>query len=225
MRSAVRSREAALGQVGRIVCPGCRRDTRKSRVTPAILSSHARVGSMSRQTPWKNSTCVRHCPHYHHRSVLWCVPREDPSRRDRLCVARRRNSPSSRPSLSVCCSFVVSTCPSPCLPATAGVAVHSTALATTSQHARMQGALGRRGFALERAIARICREGGACVSTNVFLRDLEPRSVQWQDGLSLFGWGPAGHRHNFGLCLASRRHRKRRSSQSQWRGHQVGTPT
>ena len=44
-------------------------------------------------------------------------------------VARLHDSPSSRPSLSVCCSSVVSTCPSPCPPATAGVAVHSTALA------------------------------------------------------------------------------------------------
>ena len=53
-----------------------------------------------------------------------------------------RDSPSSRPSLSVCCSSVVSTCPSPCLPVTAGVAVHSTALATTGQLARLQGCWG-----------------------------------------------------------------------------------
>ena len=53
--------------------------------------------------------------------------------------------PTSRsfcPSLSVCCSSVVSTCPSPCLPVTAGVAVHSTALATTGQLARLQGCWG-----------------------------------------------------------------------------------
>ena len=35
--------------------------------------------------------------------------------------------------------------------------------------------LGRRGFAVESAIARICREGGARVSTNVFVRDLDLR--------------------------------------------------
>ena len=60
----------------------------------------------------------------------------------------------------VCCSSVVSTCPSLCLPVTAGVAVLSTALATTGQLARLPGVLGRRGFAVESAIARICREGG-----------------------------------------------------------------
>ena len=35
------------------------------------------------------------------------------------------------------------------------------------------GVLGRRGFALESAVARICREAGARVSTNVFVRDLD----------------------------------------------------
>ena len=33
--------------------------------------------------------------------------------------------------------------------------------------------LGRRGFALESAAARVCREAGAKVSTNVMLRDLD----------------------------------------------------
>ena len=35
------------------------------------------------------------------------------------------------------------------------------------------GVLGRRGFALESAVARVCREAGARVSANVFLRDLD----------------------------------------------------
>ena len=35
------------------------------------------------------------------------------------------------------------------------------------------GVLGRRGFAVESAGARICREAGARVSTNVFVRDLD----------------------------------------------------
>ena len=35
------------------------------------------------------------------------------------------------------------------------------------------GVLGRRGFALESAVARVCREAGARVSMNVFLRDLD----------------------------------------------------
>ena len=35
------------------------------------------------------------------------------------------------------------------------------------------GVLGRRGFALESAVVRVCREAGARVSANVFLRDLD----------------------------------------------------
>ena len=35
------------------------------------------------------------------------------------------------------------------------------------------GVLGRRGFALESVVARVCREGGARVTTNMFVRDLE----------------------------------------------------
>ena len=51
--------------------------------------------------------------------------------------------------------------PFPCLSAVAGVAVFSTLLAITEQLARMQGFLGRRGWALESAAARVCREAGA----------------------------------------------------------------
>ena len=35
------------------------------------------------------------------------------------------------------------------------------------------GVLGRRGFALESAPARVCHEAGARVTTNVFVRDLD----------------------------------------------------
>ena len=42
----------------------------------------------------------------------------------------------------------------------------------TVHHAPEQGALGRRGFALENAAARECREAGARV-TNVLVRDLD----------------------------------------------------
>ena len=58
------------------------------------------------------------------------------------------------------------------------------------------GVLGRRGFAVENAVAQICREGGARVSTNVFLRDLDISPVGSTDsrrlevvaeGLSLYG--------------------------------------
>ena len=57
------------------------------------------------------------------------------------------------------------------------------------------GVLGRRGFALESAAARICREAGGRVTTNVFVRDLDVavpnaldgRCLEVADGLPLFG--------------------------------------
>ena len=48
------------------------------------------------------------------------------------------------------------------------MAVSSTAVATMEQRAR-----GVRGFALERAAAQVCREGGGRVSTNVMVRNLD----------------------------------------------------
>ena len=87
--------------------------------------------------------------------------REDHSRQDRSCVARLRDSPSSRPSLSVCCSSVVSTCPSPCPPATE--VWPSTRLGHHGSACAVARDMGRRGFAVESAIARISREGArAC---------------------------------------------------------------
>ena len=47
------------------------------------------------------------------------------------------------------------------------------------------GVLGRRGFAVESALAQICREGGARVSTNVMLRDLDISPPQNSDGRRL----------------------------------------
>ena len=58
------------------------------------------------------------------------------------------------------------------------------------------GVLGRRGFAVESAAARICREGGARVTTNVMVRDMDlaapnpgdaRRLEIVADGLPLFG--------------------------------------
>ena len=43
------------------------------------------------------------------------------------------------------------------------------------------GVLGRRGFALESAPARVCREAGATVSTNIFVRDLDVVAAQAED--------------------------------------------
>ena len=59
----------------------------------------------------------------------------------------------------------------PCLFVPAGVAVFSTSMATTAQRAADQWSWAGEGFAVESAVAQICREGGARVSTNVILRD------------------------------------------------------
>ena len=78
------------------------------------------------------------------------------------------------------------------------VAVSLTLSAITAPRApcAVSGVLGRRGFALEGAMARICREGGARVMTNVLVRDLDlnlhdhldaRRLEIVADGLPLFG--------------------------------------
>ena len=73
-------------------------------------------------------------------------------RKEVLSLASRSPLYPSNPSTgsSLTCSgssFFVAFCP----PASAGVAVHSTALGTTAQVARGQGFFGRRGFGLESA--------------------------------------------------------------------------
>ena len=55
----------------------------------------------------------------------------------------------------------------------ADVAVSLTSLATIVLRARWRGVLGRRGFVVESITARICREAGGRVSTNVLVRDLD----------------------------------------------------
>ena len=45
--------------------------------------------------------------------------------------------------------------------------------------------LGRRGFALECAAAQVCREAGARVATNVFVRDLDLGEFNGLDGRRL----------------------------------------
>ena len=100
------------------------------------------------------------------------------------------------------------------------------------------GLLARRGFAVENAVARVCREGGARVSTNVMVRDLDVLAPQALDsrrlevvaeGLPLFGGmqlaidatlvsplhcdGAArpGAAHIDGVALHAARHRKERT--------------
>ena len=74
-------------------------------------------------------------------------------------------------------------CPFPLQFAVAGVAVCPTLLATTAQPAQQQG--GRRGWALELAAARVCREGGARVRLNVFVRDMDLTGPNRLDGRRL----------------------------------------
>ena len=98
--------------------------------------------------------------------------------------------------------------------------------------------MGRRGYALESAAARICREGGARVTTNVMIRDMDlaaPNPADGRrleivaDGLPLFGGaqlaidttlvstlhcdGSArpGSAHNDGAALVVARRRKERT--------------
>ena len=70
-----------------------------------------------------------------------------------------------------------------------------TLLAITARCSRT-GALGRRGFALESALARVCREAGGRVATNLFVRNMDhgvpsagdnKRLEVVVDGLHLFG--------------------------------------
>ena len=49
------------------------------------------------------------------------------------------------------------------------------------------GVMGRRGFALESAAARVCREAGARVSTNVLVRDLDLLPLQHARRLEVVG--------------------------------------
>ena len=73
------------------------------------------------------------------------------------------------------------------------------------------GVLGRRGFAVESAFARICREAGGRVVANAMLRDFDlvapnPRDQRrleiLADGLPLFGGGAACSGHNTGVAAA-----------------------
>ena len=97
------------------------------------------------------------------------------------------SSPSLVANSSAPSFFVASTFPFPCPLATAGVAVAACSVA---------GILGKRGFPLENAAGRVCREAGARVRTNVMVRDMDlvpndridnRRLEVVADGLPLFG--------------------------------------
>ena len=95
------------------------------------------------------------------------------------------------------------------------------------------GVLGRRGFAVESIGARICREGGARVATNVHVRDLDILAPEVQDGrrieiiaegLPLFGGAQlavdmsprAWAARVDGVALRTARRRKEQAERSWW---------
>ena len=57
----------------------------------------------------------------------------------------------------------------------------------------------------------MCREAGARVTTNVFIRDLDLAEFSGLDGRSFVPRRPIGHRHNDGVTLPQRRHHEARS--------------
>ena len=96
-------------------------------------------------------------------------------------AARRR-------SLHICLgwySSVVYDNPFPFLSAVADVAVSSIVFGHHRAVCARVGMLGRRGFSLESAIARICREAKGRVRTNVFVRDLDLAMPGVADGRRL----------------------------------------
>ena len=64
------------------------------------------------------------------------------------------------------------------------MAVYSTLLVITSQRAWAR-VLDKRGYALESVVARICREAGGRVATNVLVRELDLVGVPAADGRRL----------------------------------------
>ena len=86
--------------------------------------------------------------------------------------------------------------------------------------------LGRRGFALESLAARICREAGGRVRTNMFLRDMDlPLPVgdarRFQivvDGLPLRGGAQLAVDTTFGVCSARGREAQTKRSGARWGG-------
>ena len=84
---------------------------------------------------------------------------------------------------SGCCCCVASTSLCLQLRASADVAVHLILVATIVQLARKQESWGDRGHAVEVAAARICREAGARVRTDVLVRDMDRSSRPRQSPL------------------------------------------
>ena len=89
-----------------------------------------------------------------------------PSRQLHSQLSQRPGPQGSTHSLSVFSCVGGCTYPSPCLTAPANEAAYSTSLATIAQRVPRQGRS-------ECAAAQVCREGGARVTTNMFVRDMD----------------------------------------------------
>ena len=110
------------------------------------------------------------------------------------CLLTSPSSPS--PGLSHLCSGVLSTSPPT---SSSSVRTHLHSIDSYGHHraaCSRTGVLGRRGFALESAAARVCREAGGRVAANLFVRNMDlglPRARDNKrlevvvDGLPLYG--------------------------------------
>ena len=107
------------------------------------------------------------------------------SQRGGLALSATPSSPSSRiePHLWCCCC-AASFCPSLLSLAPSDVAVQPTCLATIAQRAPEQECWGG-GASPSRALPPGCREGGARLSSNVMVRDLDLRAPDMHDGRRL----------------------------------------
>ena len=113
------------------------------------------------------------------------------------CLSRRKRL-SSRKS-SGCCSSDVFGNVCPCLHSPAGVAVHSTLMATTVQHVRWWGCWAAEDFHWR--AQQLAFAAGGRVTTNVRVQDMDflPLRQVVVDGLPVLG-GAVGHRHHHGVC-------------------------
>ena len=114
-----------------------------------------------------------------------CVPRVARELGSRSLPLHQATTLASTLSCSVLCFFVAFTCLNLLLLISAG-GRPIDALGIRADCARM-GVLGRRGFAVESVAARICREVGGRVTTNVLVRDLDLAAPNVRDARRLDG--------------------------------------
>ena len=117
-----------------------------------------------------------------------------------LCDPLRRCSRGSNLSCSGCCSNGAFTF-------LCSVKSHLRMWPSTRTHvATIPQLVVGRGFPLESAAARICREGGARVVPNMLVRNMDLDVPVTSGGgrrwIAYVGWRPIGYRHHSGVCVA-----------------------